>query len=44
MTALDAMIDEATVDVDYLSQSMSDMLDMSFSASVAEIFEVNYTK
>jgi len=39
LTALEAMIDDSTVDVDYLSQSMSDMLDMSFSASVAEIFE-----
>ena len=28
-----------TVDTDYLSQSMSEMLDMSFSSSVSEIFE-----
>ena len=27
-----------TVDTDYLSQSMSEMLDMSFSSSVSQIF------
>ena len=39
MSALDAMIDDQTVDTDYLSQSMSDMLDMTFSSSVSSIFE-----
>ena len=33
------MIDDQTVDTDYLSQSMSDMLDMTFSSSVSSIFE-----
>ena len=32
------MIDDKTVDTDYLSQSMSDMLDMTFSTSVTSIF------
>ena len=38
LTALDALIDDKTVDTDYLSQSMSDMLDMTFSSSVSSIF------
>jgi len=38
LKALDALIDDKTVDTDYLSQSMSDMLDMTFSSSVSSIF------
>ena len=33
------MTDDETVDVDFLSGSMSDMLDMTFTSSVAQIFE-----
>lgn len=39
LKALDALMDDKTVDTDYLSQSMSEMLDMSFSSSVSQIFE-----
>ena len=35
---MEALIDDKTVDVDFLLQSMSDMLDMTFSASVSNIF------
>lgn len=38
LTSMEALIDDKTVDVDYLLQSMSDMLDMTFSASVSNIF------
>ena len=39
MTALDALIDNSTVDVDFLTGSMSDMLDMSFASLVTSILE-----
>lgn len=39
LKTLDALIDDTTVDTDYLSQSMSEMLDMKFSSSVSEIFD-----
>merc|ERR1719367_1340005 len=39
LSALEAMIDDQTVDVDFLSESMSDMLDMSFSSVVSTIFD-----
>lgn len=39
LSSLDAMIDDKTVDVDFLSESMSDMLDMSFSSVVSTIFD-----
>ena len=39
LTALDALIDNSTVDVDFLTGSMSDMLDMSFASLVTSILE-----
>ena len=39
LSALEALIDDATVDVDFLTGSMSDMLDMSFSSLVTSILE-----
>ena len=39
LSALEALIDDATVDVDFLTGSMSDMLDMSFSSLVTAILE-----
>ena len=33
------MLDEKTVDVDVLLQSMSDMLDMKFTSAVSSIFQ-----
>ena len=39
LSALEALIDDTTVDVDFLTGSMSDMLDMSFSSLVTSILE-----
>ena len=39
LTALDALIDNSTVDVDFLTGSMSEMLDMSFASLVTSILE-----
>jgi len=39
LKALDALIDDETVDTEYLDQSVSDMLDMKFAIAVSTIIE-----
>ena len=39
MKALDALIDDENVDIEFLDQSVSDMLDMKFSVDVSSIIE-----